>query len=103
MSKDTCKLRNSQLRLGAMGELLERAAERWASNVRDARGDELIATVAERAGIDQSTLWRIETGRLHPNDPMKERLALALNRTVVELFPWPDAALGGQTKGSRHA
>lgn len=43
--------------------------------------------VAERAGIDPVTVWRVETGRVTPRRATRGLLAYALARDPADLFP----------------
>jgi transcriptional regulator with XRE-family HTH domain len=57
--------------------------------------------LAERAGIRQSTLSDLETGRHTPSDTVRMALARELRMPVGELFvyadaPAPDTDTGGQ-------
>ncbi len=45
--------------------------------------------LADKAGVDHSTIWKIEQGELAPSDHMKCLLASALNMPVDRLFPMP--------------
>jgi len=49
------------------------------------------ATLAERCGVTQQTISKIERGLMVPLDPLKLRLALELDVSPAMLFPWPPA------------
>ena len=69
------------------------ALKRW----RAARGLSL-RRLAARAGVDFTTIHRIENGRLSPTVNMLARLAKALGTTVPALFAAP---LAGSARRKR--
>lgn len=63
----------------------------WGKNLRSRRGSLTQETLATLAGLDQSTISRIEHARLDViSDTIKWKLAGALCCTVGELFPYPN-------------
>jgi transcriptional regulator with XRE-family HTH domain len=63
----------------------------WGQRLRARRGPISQAKLGLIAGVDQSTISRIEHGRLEVvSDTLKWRLAGALGCTVGDLFPYPN-------------
>lgn len=61
----------------------------WGNRLRRRRGPITQEQLAELIGGDQSTISRIEHGKVDVSDDMKWKLAGALGCTVEDLFPWP--------------
>lgn len=61
----------------------------WGERLRQRRGSITQEKLAELIGGDQSTISRIERGKVDISDDMKWKLAGALGCTVDDLFPWP--------------
>ncbi|MBI2710468.1 MAG: helix-turn-helix transcriptional regulator [Actinobacteria bacterium] len=82
---------------------LRRVAAAWGERVADARRARRLsqADLAERAGVSQQTISKLERGRLCPHDRLKLRLAQALGIAPHELWAWlpaePRADSGGST------
>lgn len=62
----------------------------WGSKLRARRGSISQERLAEIAGIDQSTISRIENGNMAVSDELKWKLAGALGCLVSDLFPYPN-------------
>lgn len=63
----------------------------WGKRLRARRGLITQERLAELAGVDQSTISRIERGDLKRiSDDLKWKLAGALGCTVDEVFPYPN-------------
>lgn len=63
----------------------------WGNRLKARRGSISQAKLGELAGVDQSTISRIEKGRLkNVGDDIKWKLAGALGCTVGDLFPYPN-------------
>ena len=63
----------------------------WGSRLKQRRAAISQERLGAIAGVDQSTISRIEKGRLTTvSDDLKWRLAGALGCTVAELFPFPN-------------
>jgi transcriptional regulator with XRE-family HTH domain len=58
--------------------------------VRKRRGPITQERLAELIGGDQSTISRIERGKVDLSDDMKSRIAGALGCMPADLFPYPD-------------
>lgn len=70
--------------------------ERWGEKVQERR--ELLG-LSQRQLADlleppttQTTIWKLEHGKLAPRDDLKLRISAALRTTPDRLFPWPKAA-----------
>lgn len=61
----------------------------WGRRLRDRRGPITQEQLADLIGGDQSTISRIERGKVDVSDDMKWKLAGALGCTVNDLFPYP--------------
>jgi transcriptional regulator with XRE-family HTH domain len=61
----------------------------WGRRIKNRRGPITQERLAELIGGDQSTISRIERGKVDVSDDMKWKLAGALGCTVEDLFPWP--------------
>lgn len=71
----------------------------WGRLIRQARIDlgETQKSLSVRLGVAQEIVSRWENGIYAPRDETRPRIAAALNKTVAELFPYPDDdADGGQ-------
>lgn len=63
----------------------------WGQKLRARRGNISQEKLAAIAGVDQSTISRIESGSLTVvSDTLKWKLAGALACTVADLFPYPN-------------
>ena len=62
----------------------------WGERVRKRRGPITQEQLAELIGGDQSTIIRIERGKVDLSDDMKWKIAGALGCTPADLFPYPD-------------
>lgn len=63
----------------------------WGKRLRSRRGSISQEKLAAIAGVDQSTISRIEHGNLSVvSDNLKWKLAGALACTVADLFPYPN-------------
>lgn len=63
----------------------------WGQRLRARRGSISQERLGQLAGIDQSTISRIEHGKLDVvSDTLKWRLAGALACPVGEIFPYPN-------------
>lgn len=62
----------------------------WGNRLRARRGSMTQETLARLAGLDQSTISRLERGLVAPSDELKWKLAGALGVTVEALFPYPN-------------
>ncbi len=62
----------------------------WGARVRKRRGDLSQERLGKLCRTDQSTISRIERGKLPLSDEMKWKIAGALGVTVDELFPYPN-------------
>jgi DNA-binding XRE family transcriptional regulator len=49
--------------------------------------------LARRCAVSQQTISKLERGRIVPTDPLKLRIAHALQADPGELFGWPDQPL----------
>jgi transcriptional regulator with XRE-family HTH domain len=74
----------------------------WGQRIRARRGARTQADIAHRAGIDQSTLSRIETGDYPAITPsLVLRLAEALGTDPHELCPWQAGVGATADRGGR--
>ena len=63
----------------------------WGQRLRARRGTIPQTRLAELAGVDQSTISRVESGSLPVvSDKLKWKLAGALGCLVGDLFPYPN-------------
>lgn len=63
----------------------------WGQRLRARRGSISQNQLAAIAGVDQSTISRVENGQLdNISDVLKWRLAGALGCLVSDLFPYPN-------------
>jgi putative transcriptional regulator len=67
----------------------------WGKQVRSARKAQGLTQIdlAALIGVEQNTISRIETGTIAPSDKLKLTICLALNRSLDDLFGWPEGAL----------
>lgn len=67
----------------------------WGQRIRSARKRAGLTQVALALLVDveQNTISRIETGATAPSDDLKVRICLALDRSLDELFGWPEGIL----------
>jgi transcriptional regulator with XRE-family HTH domain len=65
--------------------------ERWGDNVREWRFERGLtqAQLALQAGVDQSTISRVEQGEQRPSDVQRIAISRVLRVPVGRLFPFP--------------
>ena len=70
----------------------ESLGQRWGPLIATRRAEVGLsqAALAERSGVSQQTISKIERGLMVPLDPLKQRLAAALEAHPGDLFPWPE-------------
>lgn len=76
--------------------VLRKVVEERLRNLRLAREHAGLSQVdlAERIGVTQHTISRIETGAIaNPSDDLKLRIAVALDADLNTLFGWPHWAM----------
>jgi len=68
----------------------------WGQLLRQARLDTGMTqkAFAERLGVAQEIVSRWENGVYAPRDETRPRIAAELNKTIAELFPYPDGGDG---------
>src|SRR5882724_2362443 len=71
-------------------------ARNWGDRVRGARGDRPQTWLAEFTGYDQTTISRIEAGKARFTPDMMLALAVALEKQLDELFPYPDGLVDAE-------
>lgn len=70
---------------------LRELASQWGESVLKARHSRKMTqrALADRAGLTQQTVSKVEAGKLLPSERSKFRLAQALDTSVAVLFEWP--------------
>ena len=65
--------------------------EAWGEGVRSARLDRGLTVIelAEKCGVHETTIFRVEKGTLCPNDTLKWRIAGVLGIRMDRLWAWP--------------
>lgn len=76
----------------------------WGCLLRQARLDAGLTqkAFAHHLGVAQEIVSRWENGIYAPRDETRPRIAAALNKTVADLFPYPDDT-NGNADGSQAA
>ena len=71
-------------------QLAETVREQWGRNVLARRHEAGLtqAALAERAGVGQGTVAKIEQGRAWPSDLLKVKIAWALGSRPGQLWNW---------------
>lgn len=70
--------------------MLDEIRSTWGERIRARRGRVTQKQLAERTGLDQGTISRIEQGKASVSDETKVRIAEALDCGVGDLFGWPE-------------
>lgn len=79
------RVRSMQDLLEAWGEAVAEAMAEFPVNGQPMSRGEL----ARRCGVNVSTISRILSGKLNPNDELKWKIAGALHQRMDRLFAWP--------------
>lgn len=64
----------------------------WGARLQSIREEQRLSrpTLARSAGVDPSTIWRIETGEIGTDDGTRMAIAAALGVRVEDIWTYPD-------------
>jgi DNA-binding XRE family transcriptional regulator len=68
----------------------DQVLRQWGQLVRQHRGGMSQRTLAEKVDVDQTTISKVELGRIDPSGDLKVRIARALAVPIADLFPYPE-------------